>query len=305
MSLAAAIGLAQKPGTKPTINDAIVQKGEPEPGQDDELEYMCPMDADIRSKTPGKCPRCGMTLVLGMPEAREYPVILTTMPKLLKANEPIQLHFRIDDPDTHKQVQSFEIMHEKLYHLFVVSQDTMFFNHVHPEKQKDGSFNLTQTFPHAGMYRILSDFYPTGGTPQLIATTVMVPGAGFKLELPKLKADIEPKDDKNLHVELVMDPAQPIVGFKTMLFFRLTPDQDLEQYIGAWGHMLVASSDLIDMIHTHPVFPPRDPEEGKYKEIQFNMIFPRAGMYRVWVQFQRAGQVNTFAYTIPVKNLGD
>ena len=43
--------------------------------------------------------------------------------------------------------------------------------------------------------------------------------------------------------------------------------------------------------------------EGGYKQIQFNMIFPRAGIYRVWVQFQRKGVVNTVAFNIPVKNL--
>ena len=28
------------------------------------------------------------------------------------------------------------------------------------------------------------------------------------------------------------------------------------------------------------------------KQIQFNLIFPREGIYRVWVQFQRQGVVN-------------
>jgi hypothetical protein len=185
----------------------------------------------------------------------------------------------------------------------VVSQDTTFFDHVHPQIQPDGSFILNETFPKPGLYRILSDFYPTGGTPQLIATTVMVPGEGFKIELPKLQPDMMPQDSKNLHVELTTDPAEPIAGFKTLMFFKLTPNQDIEQYIGAWGHMLVGSSDLIDMIHTHPALPPTDPDQGAYKQIQFNMIFPRAGVYRVWVQFQRKGVVNTVAFNVPVKNL--
>ncbi|HLW76219.1 MAG TPA: heavy metal-binding domain-containing protein, partial [Bryobacteraceae bacterium] len=300
----ARFGFAQQapPSTvkPPTIQDAIVQKGASE--GDEDLEYMCPMDADVRSKYPGKCPRCGMTLILGMPDPREYIVQVTTTPKILKANAPIQLHFQIEDPDTHKQVQKYEIMHEKLYHLFVVSQDLMFFNHVHPQIQPDGSFNLTETFPHAGVYRMLSDFYPTGGTPQLIATPVMVPGPGFKMEYAKLQPDVSAKDDQNLHVELVTDPPQPLAGFKTMMFFRLTPNQNIEQYIGAWGHMLAASWDLVDMMHTHPIYV-TDPDDAKYKQIQFNLIFPRAGIYRVWIQFQRAGVVNTVVYNIPVKNL--
>jgi len=287
----------------PKITDAIVQKGAPDLTADDEPEYMCPMDKDVRSKTPGKCPICKMTLQLNLPEPREYPVRLTTKPRVLKAGEPTELHFRPEDPTTHKPVTAYTEMHEKLYHLFVVSQDTKFFEHVHPQIQPDGSFILNETFPKPGLYRILSDFYPTSGTTQLISATVMVPGEGFKIELAKPQPDMTPKDDKNLHVELVTDPPEPLAGFKTMMFFKLTPDKDIEQYIGAWGHMLAASSDLIDMIHTHPAFPPTDPDEGAFKQIQFNMIFPRAGIYKVWVQFQRAGVVNTIAFNVPVKNL--
>jgi len=301
-ALAAALLIAQQTPLKPKIEDAIVQKGEPEPGADSGVEYICPMDPDVRSKTPGRCPKCNMILVPGLPDPREYPFQIT-MPAALKANQPVRLHFHIEDPVTHKQVTDYVEMHTKLYHLFVVSQDTMFFNHVHPIKQADGSFILDQTFPHAGMYRILSDFYPDGGTPQLIPSTVMVPGEGFKIEPAKLTADMKPKHEVNLTAELVTDPPEPIAGFKTLLFFKLTPDDHIEKYLDAWGHMLVASSDLIDLIHTHPAYEPTDPDNGAYKQVQFNIIFPRAGIYKIWTQFQRDGKVNTVVFNVPVKNL--
>ncbi len=288
------------PSNIPKITDAIVQKGPSD--SDDDAEYMCPMDKDYRSKTPGKCPKCGMTLVLNLPDPREFRVVLTTKPRVLKAGENTELHFRIEDPQDGKSVQHYTVMHEKLYHLFVMSQDTTFFQHVHPVIQPDGSFILNETFPKPGMYRILSDFYPSAATPQLIANTLMVPGKGFKIETAKLQPDMTPKEDKNIHVELTTDPPQPIAGFKTLLFFKLTPNQNVEMYIGAWAHMLAASSDEIDLIHAHP-FLVTDPDEGAYKQIQFNMIFPREGIYRVWVNFQRAGVVNTVAFNVPVKNL--
>ncbi len=272
------------------------------PAAADEVEWVCPMDKDVRLNHPGKCPRCGMTLVAGIPDEREYKVELTTQPRVLKPNEDIKLHFDVQDPDSSKTVQDFEIMHEKLYHLFLVSQDMQFFRHVHPVKQPDGTFILDAKFPHPGLYRVLSDFYPKGGTPQLISRTVMVPGEGFKLTPAKLTADVEPKQTDNLHVEMTMDPPQPLAGFKTIMFFKLTPNEGIEQYIGAWAHVMCASEDLIDMIHTHPIYV-TDPDDGAYKQIQINMIFPRVGMYRLWIQFQRHGVVNTAAFNIPVDEL--
>jgi len=61
--------------------------------------------------------------------------------------------------------------------------------------------------------------------------------------------------------------------------------------------MLAASSDLVDMIHAHPFLADGGPQ------IQFNMIFPRAGVYRLWVQFQRKGVVGTAVFTVPVSEL--
>ncbi len=269
---------------------------------DPDVEFLCPMDKDIRSKTPGNCSRCGMKLVAGLPDPHEFPVRITTKPRVLKAGEDIRFTFGIEDPDTHKPVRDFEIVHEKLYHLFVVSQDMKFFIHTHPELQPDASFQLGLRLPKPGLYRVLSDFYPKGATPQLIASTLMVPGAGFKLAPAKLEVDVKPQHSENVDTELVTEPPQPIVGEKTLMFFRLKPNDSIEPYLGAMAHMLVASSDLIDMIHSHP-FLVTDANDGSYKQIQFNMIFPRTGVHRVWVQFQRKGVVNTVAFNVPVNEL--
>jgi len=98
-------------------------------------------------------------------------------------------------------------------------------------------------------------------------------------------------------VSLTTEPAQPIAGMKTLLFFQLHPATGLERYLGAWGHMLAASEDLVDMIHNHPFLADGGPQ------LQFNMIFPRPVVYRVWVQFQRQGVVNTTWFDIPVTEL--
>lgn len=268
----------------------------PAPAPQAPLDYVCPMDPDVRSATPGVCSRCGMTLRLGIPDPVEYPMQLSLSPRVPRANSPLELHFKINDPITGAPVKKFEIVHEKLFHMFVVSQDLNYFIHDHPVIQPDSTFQYEAKLPKPGLYRVLGDFYPSGGTPQLIATTIIVPGGG-PLQVPKLTPDITPKHAENMDVELVMDPPQPIAGMKTLLFFHIKPADGLEKYIGAWGHMLAASDDLIDLIHTHPFIADGGPQ------IQFNLIFPRARTYRIWVQFQRKGVVNTAAFTVPVSEL--
>jgi hypothetical protein len=272
-------------------------KIQPSAVQDSAVAFVCPMDRDVTSKTPGLCPRCGMKLVAGIPDSKEYPVEITTRPPVMEPGKNIQLTFRIEDPKTHALVRDFEIVHEKLYHLFVVSQDLTFFKHIHPELQSDASFRLNATLPQPGMYRVLSDFYPKGGTPQLVVNTLLVSGGDLEPTPPKLAPDLTPQRAENTVAELVTEPARPLAGRKTTMFFRVKPNNGIELYLGAWAHMLAASSDLIDMIHSHPIRV--TDHAGEYKQLEFDMVFPRGGIYRVWVQFQRASVVNTVAFNIP------
>ncbi len=260
--------------------------------------YVCPMDRDVTSKTPGFCPRCGMKLVAGIPDPKEYSVEIAAEPRAIEPGKNVQLTFRIEDPKTHAAVRDFEIVHEKLYHLFVVSQDLRFFTHTHPELQSDASFRLALRLPKPGMYRVLSDFYPKGGTPQLAINTLMASGGEFEAQPVDLAPDLAPQRAENTDVELVTEPAQPLAGRKTTMLFRLKPNDGIELYLGAWAHMLAASADLIDMIHSHPI--QAIDRGGEYKQLHFSLLFPRAGIYRVWVQTQRKGVVNTVAFNVPV-----
>ncbi len=257
--------------------------------------WQCPMDHDVRANKPGVCSRCGMKLVAGIPAPVEFPVDFAVLPRPLRPGQPAQLRFAIRDPENSRPVSHFEVVHEKLFHLFVISQDLEFFVHDHPEFQPDGTFRYQTQFPRSGLFRVLTDFYPEGATPQLVAKTVIVPGA--PQHTPVLARDYSTKAAENLHVSLTTQPAQPIAGTKTMLFFHLEPADGLEKLLGAWGHMLAGSDDLIDMIHTHPFLADGGPE------MQFNVYFPRPRTYRVWVQFQRQGVVNTASFDVPVKDL--
>jgi hypothetical protein len=249
-------------------------------------DFICPMDPDIHAKGPGKCPRCGMKLEARIIEPVEYPTTFTF-------HAP-HLAIEIKDPKTSQPVTKFETVHEKPMHLFVVSSDLGYFAHIHPQGGK-----IDLDLPKPGNYKVAADFYPTGGTPQFVESYLTTPGYKQPVSesLGKLTADLTPKTGENLKVSLTMEPAEPIPGKKTLLFFKLEPGNGFEQYLGAWAHGLVVSDDLVDMEHTHPTIADGGPD------VQFDIYFPRAATYRIWVQFQRLGKVNTVSFTVPVKEL--
>ena len=136
--------------------------------------FVCPMDPEVRSPQPGKCPRCGMTLVAGIPRPVEYPMDFRAAPRQIPAGREVTLQFRVLDPKSGEPVKRFQIVHEKLFHLFLVSQDLEYFAHEHPVFQPDGWFLFKTKLPKAGTYRLLADFDPIGGTPQLAVKTFVL-----------------------------------------------------------------------------------------------------------------------------------
>ncbi len=256
-----------------------------------DMVWICPMDKDIRSLKPGNCPRCGMKLTSGIPDTAEYHLDLSVSPETPQAQQPVHLTFEVHDPWKNNIVTKFTPMHERLFHVFIVSEDLEVFVHDHPV-WKGTAFHYDMQFPKPGLYRILGDFYPEAATPQLIAESVLVPGPVAHGK--SLMRDYSTKRAENMSVELKSIPAVPVAGQTIQLRFHISPAEGFEKYLGAWGHMLVASDDLIDMIHTHPFF-----ADGG-ADVQFNVIFPRARMHRVWVQFQRNGIINTVHFDVPV-----
>ena len=233
-----------------------------------------------------------MALVAGVPEPVEFHADVSTVPAAPDPGRPAVLQFAIHDSWKDRPVPAFNLVHERLFHAFIVSQDLEFFEHGHPMPIGQGVFQYAITFPRAGMYRILSDFYPSGGTPQLASSTVIEPGEAPPLR--QLTRDYAEKTATNLRVSLETLPEQPTATTRTQLRVRAVGEFGLEKYLGVWGHLLIASSDLIDMMHEHPFL-----ADGG-ERVEFELVFPRPGTYRIWAQFQSRGVVNTAHFDIPV-----
>ena len=225
--------------------------------------FVCPMHSDVREVSPGICPRCGMRLVPVAAEAPGRYILETeTIPAALNAAKRGRLKLRVRHPASGDLVRQFIDVHEKLFHLFVVSHDLQHFEHIHPTLAADGSFEIDVTLPRAGAYQLYADFLPDGGTPQLLQRTLLT--AGF-IDDPdnaraRLQPDVAEKSDRGIIVTLQLSAGDGFVaGRQEMFRLRLSdarsgaPVTDLQPFLGASGHALILSHDLVDAVHSHPV----------------------------------------------------
>ena len=263
--------------------------------------FWCPMHPDIRSAVAGKCPLCRMELV-PIPPARvgEYRMDVAVTPAA-GGRGASKLRLTIRDPVTDRPVSSFATIHERLLHLFIIDRQLEYFRHVHPEQISDGIFELRENIP-AGQFMVIADFLPLSGRPQMLQHAIVTPGYGTPLFLapPTLTPDVSSeKVDHGVRVRLEATVLK--AGKEATLKFTLTdastntPISDLEPFLGAPGHVLLVSADLTESNHVHPEEP-----ATRGPVITFQPLMPAAGVYKLWLQFQRGGVVATVPFVVSV-----
>ena len=276
--------------------------------EDSPTTYVCPMHPDFHRSSPGTCPRCGMTLIPIQPAAtRQYRLVVDASPQPV-ASRPTRVTLTVHERDATEVVRDFAVVHEKRFHLFVLSQDLNHYDHVHPEQQPDGSFAIDVTLPRDGYYELFADFLPDGGTPQVIAHTLVT--EKFSGELTSSMAHLEPDDvfEKtvgNLLVQLSMPEGGLVAGRDEKFGYHLTdartgqPVRDIEPYLGAWGHTLIMSEDSLHFVHAHPIeLLPEQPDALGGPDLTFKGMLPKPGGYRIWTQIKRGGVVSTAVFTV-------
>lgn len=263
--------------------------------------YWCPMHPGVRAPATGKCPLCGMPLVpIPPPRSGEYRLEAELRPRPDGGASHLRLAVR--DPESDALVASFVDVHERPFHLFVISRDLAQFAHVHPVQAGDGGFELDHELA-PGMYLLIADFLPAGGTSQLVHRMVATPG--YRGPLFAAPPPIEPGPSEQIAggLRIRMTAAAPAPRRPTPIRFDIsdaasgTPVTDLEPFLGAAGHLLIVDGHLTTAIHGHP-------EEGATagSGVTFAPVLPAYGRYKLWVQVQRRGQVITAPFVIDVRS---
>jgi hypothetical protein len=293
---------------KPKDQDVAKHEGMEEASHTDHEHgghvYSCPMHSEVVSGKEGTCPKSSKT----------YKMNYTSMPAQLEANTSGTLSFRPVDPSNESALVPLDLVHEKKIHLIIVSKDLSYFEHVHPKYTNSGDYVIAvlpnekgykngighdeTTFPFGGEFIMFQDYAPTGAGHQLSRIPITVKG--------KAKDQVRFKEEKfgwqnnGYQVNLSFDKAEVKTNEPLGLKVNITKDgkgiANLDNYLGALGHMVVISENTEKYLHVHPM-----DSDTKGPDIQFHTSFDTPGIYRAFLQFKHEGKLQTADFTIKVK----
>jgi hypothetical protein len=202
------------------------------------------------------------------------------------AGENGTYRFHVDGEDG--TVREFDIEHTKPMHLIVVRRDFEGFQHLHPEMDATGTWSTPLTIDEAGAYRVYADFV-VDGDKHTLATDLFVAGDFRPRPLPRPEREADAGDGYTVHLD-----GDALAGEESELDFRVTHDgrpvDDLEEYLGARGHLVALRDGDLAYLHVH----------ADEERLSFESDFPTPGAYRLFLQFRHDGEVRTAAFTVDV-----
>ncbi|MEV1167519.1 hypothetical protein [Nonomuraea sp. NPDC049784] len=213
----------------------------------------------------------------------------------IKPGEPTDYRFTVTGPDG-KPVTDYQVQHDKKLHFIVVSRDLGSFQHLHPTEAGDGVWSVKLTLPSAGTYRAFADFSPAGGSALTLGTDVLVAGDYEPKALPQVSRTAT-VDGYTVTLDGDLTPGQA-----SKLTLKVTKDgkpiNDLQPYLGAYGHLVALRSKDLAYLHVHPDGEPGDGKTKAGPEIVFYAEVPSTGDYRLFLDFQHEGEVRTADFTL-------
>lgn len=228
-------------------------------------------------------------------------------PTYFEPGEARELQLRIEDSDG-ATVRDFDQRHERKMHLIVVRRDGVHFQHLHPEMDEGGTWTVALALPAAGVYRAFADF-SVGGETHTLASDLVASGPFEARPFPASTA-VDRVD--GYEVRLLDGTLE--AGAPSALSFVVTKGReavDLENYLGAKGHLVALREGDLAFLHVHPDEPGHDDGHGSgeahssegeaaHNLVPYSATFPTAGRYRLFLQFKDDGRVRTAQFTVAV-----
>lgn len=180
-----------------------------------------------------------------------------------------------------------ELMHEKLMHLIVVSNDLNEFYHLHPKQVSEHEFKVNVPLSSSS-YTAFVDILPAGKNYHI--KPIRLNNLGEQNTTANLKKDNSfRKEVDGKIVELDMNTLK--VNEEITMSFHIK-NAIPEPYLGALGHVVIIDQKVEQFLHVHP--------ESKSDTV-FKTHFERPGKYKLWAEFKFGDEVSVFPYVIEVE----
>ncbi len=239
----------------------------------------------------------GDGLAAEAPGLRFVPAVST-----LPADQPTSFRFRILGGDG-MPVTAFRVDRTRPMHLYLIRSDLTGFQHVHPTAESDGTWTAPLRPVQPGSYRVYASFITTNisgaDVPLVLSQPITVAGSSAGTPLPPASTTTE-VDGYTLALTggLTARAARTL----TIIVSRgAAPITDLQLYLGTYAHLTAFHEGDLAFAHLHPAGVTDSGESGKGgPALSFEATLPKAGNWRLFVQFQTAGVLHTAAVTLLV-----
>ncbi len=206
-----------------------------------------------------------------------------------EAGDDVPVSFVIRDPQG-TVLTTYDTSHEKDLHLIAVRRDLSGFQHVHPRLAADGSWSASLDLT-PGEWRLYGDFKPADEEALTLGADLSVPGEYQPSEpaaptrvakvgdyTVTLAGDLIPGSDARLTVSVTRN-GQPL--------------DDLQPYLGSFGHLVALRDGDLAYLHVHPDGSPDDGVTEPGPEVVFYAAVPSEGGYGLFFDFRHRGIVRT------------
>lgn len=185
-------------------------------------------------------------------------------------------------------VLDFQQEHDKDLHFILVNRDLTVFHHLHPTRTTDGTWSIDLPALPAGSYRAVADFHVADGPRLALGTDLSVAGDYTPTTLA------EPATTSHVDGYEITMHSEAREGGEVEIAMTVRKDghviNDLQPYLGAFGHLVAMRSGDLAYAHVHP----DDYVDGT---VDFDAELTSEGRYGLFFDFKYGDTVHTATFT--------
>lgn len=195
------------------------------------------------------------------------------------------------------RAEDLEISHEKKLHFLAYDSALKEFQHLHPEF--DGNYWVVDLrFALSGTYwfwaqGVLKDGEEFSAPVDTSVSLSNKPGRPLPPKLTDARSGVSGVSKVTLSYTKLSAGKMAMLTVKVGRTDGSKPK--VTPYLGAFAHVIAVTDDADSLIHVHPMDGSK-PEEG-----MLHATFPRAGFYRLWIQFMDDGDLKTIPLSVRVQ----